>query len=200
MVGGLLVCAVSMLAAPAAAQSVYVNGSEVTGAVRDLELTDVTRVVFDADGHLHVIAPSVELRGPDGEPFRTDARGMAVVLGGTWWLLTVPAPAGAVPDEVAVAINGELVATIAPDGPQLVQEITGSLAPGENSVTFQARRVGASNGVITSPLRVIVGRGERRDGAVELNQVAATFERSATSDGSDATRTVRFELSVPAPQ
>jgi len=198
-------CAAVLLAtawaspAPAAAQSVYVNGSDVTGAVRDLEVTDVERLVFDADGHVHILAPSIDLRGADGEAFARDNRGMAVVLGGTWWLLTVPAPDGAVPDRIAVVVNGELVATLEPDGPQIVEEITGHLVLGENTVTFQATRLEPSNGSVTNPLRVIIGRGERRDGAVELNEVAATFERSAASEDAESTASVQFMLSVPDP-
>lgn len=178
-------------------QSIYVNGSDVTGGVRDVEMTDVTRVYFDAEGNVHVVAPSIDLRRPDGSPYEADARGMSVLLGGTWWLLSVPAPDGAVPDRVAVAINGRLVATLEPDGPQLVEEITGFLAPGENTVTFQAMRVGAPSGVVSNPLRVIIGRGERLDGAVELNEVAATFERTGTSADDDATESVTFTLSEP---
>jgi hypothetical protein len=125
---------VTLLAAPAGAAHVYLNGVLIDGVTGE-EFTGVQRVVIDADGNVHIDAPQYEIEKQDAQA----AQPAPAALTHRYWLVTTAPSEGLA---VEIWAGATLVRRIgAGDGP-VVDEITSFLRPGPNKLRVKAQKAG----------------------------------------------------------
>jgi len=175
----------------ASAQDLFVNGARLTGMTGSgVEIRPVQEVIVDGSGNVHVIAPEFAVAAPDGAPLPIDPAAQEIVLNGTFYLVTDPVPAGALPDRVEVHINGHLIRIIEPSEGQLMLPISEFFRLGENSVAFRATRSGPAQ--TESDWRVMVGKGVPGEGVFRMTGTVAMTrgQQSAASETSEFVVTV----------
>lgn len=161
---------IALLAAPAQAAHVYLNGVLIDG-VTGQEFTQVERVVIDAEGNVRIEAPRYEIEKQELAPGADAAAAPAApALKRRYWLVTTSAAEGV---SVEIWAGDRLLRRIAPgDGP-VVEEITAHLRPGANRLRVKARKEGEN----ARPLPVLIGEAAVGEGdEVTLSGERVSFD------------------------
>lgn len=181
-----------LLAMPALAAEVYVNGVNVDGLTN--HTFEKVNVRLDEKGNVQIDAPGysvkkVTVNGGD----RTSTEG---VITQKYFLVTEQSPPGATEYEIDVFLNGKFLRTLKSGEEQLVTDITRQLKPGKNQVIVQARKRQADPMVPRSTnrshvFRVIIGEGSTNQDQVTIEKQLVTFVRTA-ADSNDTTQEFSF--------
>jgi hypothetical protein len=175
-----------LLALPAAAGSVFLNGVNVDGITS--QTFEKVTVRVDELGNLHIDAPGYQVKkvtAPTGAPVVRDLDSITK----HYILVTEQVPLGVTEYDIDVSINGKLVRSLRNGDEQIVLEVTKHLRAGKNAVVFQARKA------LSNPLqpkstsskhvfRVIIGEGLMGPDQVLIENPLVKFERTA-ADMSD---------------
>ncbi len=174
---GALAIALALMPASAFAASIFVNGTQVDGALSNYKLEKCT-ANFDAKGDLHLdcpgynfqieteegLAPAPKTAAPATSPAAPATEATAPATPGApqamvikpkisnqYVLFSSQSTVGATGFDVDVFINGTLAARLKNDDAQIVEEVTEHLRKGENTVTFVARKQQAIREVKANP-------------------------------------------------
>jgi hypothetical protein len=170
-----------LMALPAYAGSVYLNGVNVDGITN--QTFEKVTVRIDGAGNLMIDAPGYSVKkvtsAPDAPPPVHE-----VGISKHYILVTEQSPLGATEYDIDVFINGKLVRSLHSGEDQIVSEVTKYLRPGKNAVMFQAKKNFANKDQPKSVsrshvFRVIIGEGEMGTDQVMIENPVIKFERSA---------------------
>ncbi|GHG92056.1 hypothetical protein [Comamonas sp. JC664] len=107
-----------------------------------------------------------------------------------YWLVTEQPVPGMTGYDIDVFINSKWLRKLRGNEDQVVMEVTRSLQPGANTVTFIARKGPAGDARSSSPghvFRVIIGEGNEGGGNVMIDNPLIRFQKTA-ADTQDATQ------------
>ncbi|WP_426751460.1 hypothetical protein [Myxococcus sp. Y35] len=107
-----------------------------------------------------------------------------------YWLVTEQTVPGMTGYDIDVFINSKWLRKLRGNEDQVVTDITRSLQPGANTVTFIARKGAAGEARSSSPghvFRVIIGEGNEGGGNVMIDNPLIRFQKTA-ADTQDATQ------------
>ncbi|AKQ67017.1 hypothetical protein A176_003929 [Myxococcus hansupus] len=132
-------------------------------------------------------APAAPAAKPPSAPPQAAAPGR---LTQRYWLVTEQPVPGMTGYDIDVFINSKWLRKLRGNEDQVVTEITRSLQPGANTVTFIARKGLAADARSSSPghvFRVIIGEGNEGGGNVMIDNPLIRFQKTA-ADTQDATQ------------
>lgn len=188
-----------LLAAPAFASSVFLNGVQVDGLANQ-KLTNAT-VTFDAQGNVHIDAPGVEVKtmgGPSGanaQPASAiPAAGMAPARPSKhYFLVPQQAVTGMSGYDIDVFINGTWVTRFRGAEDSNPLDVTKYVVSGPNKVLFTARKAKGERKSFSPQhtFTVMVGEGSAGGDQVVIDDPLLTFKRAA-SDNDDVTEEYNF--------
>lgn len=144
-----LASTLAFLPAPALAASIFVNGTQVDGALSDYKLEKCT-ANFDKQGDLHLDCPGYNFKVETEEgmaqapatatPLHPQQAAVKPKLSRQYVLFSSQSTIGATGFDVDVFINGVLAVRLKNEDVQVVEDVTPHLRKGENTVTFVARK------------------------------------------------------------
>jgi len=111
-----------------------------------------------------------------------------------YWLVTHQNVPGMTEFDIDVYINAKWLMTLRNTSQQDVTEITRYLVPGQNSVTFEAKKLQSGPRKSFSPEHqfvVVIGEGDAGGDNVMINNPLITFKRTA-ADGDSASKDYSF--------
>jgi len=175
-----------LLAAPALAGEVYLNGVNVTGVTN--QTFEKAKVTIDGNGDVHIDAPGYQVQkvsvnsSGQAQPTREGK------LSKKYFLVTEQAVPGMAEYNIELFINSRFVRTLKSSEDQIVADVTRYLKPGSNTVTLQARKSYANPGSARSHssahfFRVIIGEGQAGGDSVVIENPLIRFERTAADEG-----------------
>jgi hypothetical protein len=182
-----LTSAVLLLASPALAGSVYLNGVRIDGVTN--QKFDKVNVNIDEQGNVFIEAPGYNVRQVEGAPERApEPKG---TLTKKYFLVTEQAAPGMTEFDVDVYLNSKWLRKLKSSDEQIVTDITKSLQPGRNTLLFIAKKnvQGASRKSFSKEhfFRVIIGEGQMSGDHVMIDNPVVKFERTA-AEASDVTQ------------
>jgi hypothetical protein len=180
-----------LLASPALASSVYLNGVRIDGVTN--QQFDKARVRIDAQGNVHIEAPGYAVRQVGAAPASATAPAAVTVPAAPppsqqaapsvrYWVITEQTEPGMAEFDVEVFVNGQWVRRLSGSEPQIIAELTPHLRPGANTVLLSARKTAGASRKSLSPahqFRVIIAEGTAEEGRVVLEKPLVRFQRSA---------------------
>lgn len=193
-----LLLAVALLASSAAvAGSTYLNGVNIDG-VTGVKFEKAT-VRIDNDGNIFIEAPGYKVvqsaepvaQAPaqTGSSSTTTASATQAPAGPTptkitkrYWLVVKQTAPGMTEYDVDVYLNAKWLMTVKNAMPNDAIDITRHLAPGPNTVVFEAKKVtsGARKSFSTEhALSLVIGEGNEASGNVMVDNALVTFRRTA---------------------
>lgn len=201
-----LLLALSWLPAWALAGSVYLNGVNIDG-VTNVKF-DKASIRIDESGNIHIDAPGYAAKVVQGAPEAAPApqpatpappRPAATVqtqppspqtaaparITKRYWLVTTQTAPGMTEYDIDVYINAKWLMTLRNTADQEVVDITRHLLPGDNMVTFEARKLSAGPRKSFSrehAFTVVVGEGNEAQGNVMIDNPIVTFRRTAADN------------------
>lgn len=175
-----------LLAGPASAGSVYLNGVRAD-SMRNQEFNGVD-VRIDDQGNIWIEGSQYVVKVVDqaGAPPPT-AAGVEM---GRFWLVTQDD--GSQGHVVEVAVNGTVVRRIRSGEAQLILDIAPWLVQGKNEIIITALPGSPPGG---GDFHVFIGKGGSEAGVVRMQDPEIDFVRKASDPATGATR--RFTMSVP---
>ena len=182
-----------MLAAPAVyAGKIFLNDMDITG-VKNKSFKKVKEVKITANGDIYLIAPQYEVKVMEtgGKTSQTATSNTnSAALAGQYFMATQGAGKKA-QYQLVITINGIQRLIIDPSSSSKIEEITGWLKKGSNTVTVTARKQLGSGRISTSKddkLTLMIGKGHEDKKVVKIDKLMATFKCDA-SKLTDITRT-----------
>lgn len=170
-----LVAALLVMAGPASAADVYVNGVSVEGLTN--QSFEKVTVRLDEKGNVHIEAPGYTVkRVTVADPVQPTG-----VITQRYFLVTEQSTPGAAGYDIDVVVNGKLLRTLSSAEPQLVLEVTRELRPGQNTVTLRARKLPQAKGRRDGRpglFRVLLGEGTSKGEQVTIERQLVTFTRT----------------------
>jgi hypothetical protein len=204
----------------ASAGSVYLNGENID-EVRNMKF-DKCSVRIDENGNVFIEAAGYRVKRMEGapaEPPRAAAPAPAPVaphavpapppapvatapmvapapprITKRYWLVSHQTAPGLTEFDIHVYVNAKWVTTLRNDSQQDVMEITRLLTPGENSVTFEAKKVAQGARKSYSPdhsFTVVVGEGDAGGDNVMINRPLVNYKKTA-ADAESSSRDFSF--------
>ncbi|RLB53346.1 MAG: hypothetical protein DRI34_13520 [Deltaproteobacteria bacterium] len=182
----------ALLAPPAGAVEVFLNGVQITGA-RD-QVIDKAKVVLDKNGNVHISAPDYKVREvgatsttPTPPPA---APATSADLHNKYFVVTeIPRPR-ATGYQVQVMVNNKFLRTLGDDVTQYVLELNNYLKEGTNTVSFRALRPAGKAAQSTQAsdyFSVVLGEGKvSADGTLTIDNVLGEFKVTAIDRGEKA--------------
>ncbi len=141
--------ALAFAPASAMAAAIFVNGTQVDGALSNYKLEKCT-ANFDARADLHLDCPGYNFKveteqglapAPKaGAPLPPQQMAVKPKLSRQYVLFSSQSQVGATGFDVDVFINGVLAARLKNEDAQVVEEVTQHLVKGENAITFVSRK------------------------------------------------------------
>ena len=184
-----------LLASPARAADVYINGQQVRG-VTGLTLEGCA-VTFNTRGDVYITAPgyTVAATAAMGEQVRTVTQpiGPVAAVKNRYFLVTRTNAPGAVPLDFEVYVDGKKVKTISSEENGLVVELTLFLVPGDNTIEIRSLAKATTAGAPSDSFGIIIGRGAPNAGSLEIDDVLLNYEVKANDP---APRTDTFKITV----
>ncbi|MSP91591.1 MAG: hypothetical protein EXR79_07285 [Myxococcales bacterium] len=158
-----------LVAAPATALDVYINGTKATG-LKNVDLVNC-QVRFDGDGNLHIISPGYTIQtDKDGVPRlggESDLVGVKDTLAGKLKMryVLVYRPNPKVNYQFDVSVNNKPFKKIGLDQGPFTVEVTQDLRPGANTIKVVGKPGDAPPaGNETDVATLQIFRGEEKDG------------------------------------
>jgi hypothetical protein len=170
-----------LVAGPAGALDIFINGNQVTG-LKDVTITGCT-VVFDAAGNLRIAAPGYQIvrEGEEPPPPPPPA---AAELTERYFVYTTTNSVGSVPFLFTVWVNGAKVLDVDVQKNQTAVEITEHLRRGINELRIEARHHSGGSGDAAHEFLVAVGKGSPREGLLRITQQIAAMARKGNDSSS----------------
>ncbi|MBI5546364.1 MAG: hypothetical protein HY901_20955 [Deltaproteobacteria bacterium] len=173
----------------ALAVSVYLNGTKVDGLTG--AKMDKCSAEFDAKGNVLLSCPgySVKVEGGAVEKPKDDAA-VPSEISKHYFLVTEHGQVGVSDYDFDLFINSKFVRRLRNEEEQIVTEVTRHLQPGNNVVTFVAKKRQGKERKSFSPehfFRVIIGEGAAGGDRVMIDEALVTFQKTAADTG-DATK------------
>jgi hypothetical protein len=192
---GLAVALVWLLAAPAGAVEVYLNGVQITGA-KD-QVIDKAKVTLDKNGNVHISAPDYKVRevgapgapGPGTSP-PPAAPTTTANLRNKYFIVTEVTRPGMTGYTIQVMVNNKFLKALPDTVSQHVLELNNYLNEGTNTVSFRALRPkgkSAQSTLASDAFSVVLGEGKGREGGtLTIDNVLAEFKVTAIDRGEKA--------------
>lgn len=192
---GLAVALVWLLAAPAGAVEVYLNGVQITGA-KD-QVIDKAKVTLDKNGNVHISAPDYKVRevstpgapGADASP-PPAAPTTTANLRNKYFIVTEVTRPGMTGYTIQVMVNNKFLKALPDNVSQHVLELNNYLNEGNNTVSFRALRPegkSAQSTLASDAFSVVLGEGHGREGGtLTIDNVLAEFKVTAIDRGEKA--------------
>jgi len=111
-----------------------------------------------------------------------------------YWMVTHQNAPGMTEFDIDVYVNAKWLMTLRNGSQQDVVEVTRYLVPGQNSVTFEAKKLSAGSRKSFSPEHqfiVVIGEGDAGGDNVMINNPLVTFKRTA-ADGDSSSKDYSF--------
>jgi hypothetical protein len=183
-----------LLAVPALAGSVYLNGVRIDGVTN--QKFDKVNVRIDEAGNLFIDAPGYSVRQLEGGSGHTATPPPQPpgVLTRKYFLVTEQTAVGMTEFDIEMYVNSKWVRRIRNADEQIVTEITKSLTPGRNTILFIAKKNVTGERKSFSKehvFRVIIGEGQMSGDHVMIENPVVKFERTA-ADAVDGTQEFTF--------
>ncbi len=180
----ILVLAV-LLAAPCAlaAGKLFLNGVDITG-VKDRSFKNVKAVQIDANGDIHMDAPQYEVKVMEtgGNAAAAGGDANAAGLSGRYYLATT-GPGKRVQYDLTIAVNGVERLVIKASDNATIEEITGWLQKGDNTILVTARKQLGAGRLSTAKddvLTLMIGTGHVENKVVKIDRLTAEFKCDAS--------------------
>jgi hypothetical protein len=195
IVTGLVVALVLLVAVPAGAVEVYLNGVLITGA-KD-QVIDKAKVTLDKDGNVHISAPDYKVRevsapgapGADTSP-PPAAPTTTANLGNKYFIVTEVTRPGMTGYTIQVMVNNKFLKALPDTVSQHVLELNNYLNEGTNTVSFRAIRPegkSAQSTLASDSFSVVLGEGIGKEGGtLTIDNVLAEFKVTAIDRGEKA--------------
>ena len=193
----LLIAALLIPASVFAAGKLFLNGVDITG-VKSKSFKKVKVVRIDENGDIHLDAPQYEVKVMETGGAPADAKkgdNNAAGLANKYYLATKGNGKRAQYDLV-VNVNGVERIVIPAKQSSTIEEMTGWLKKGENTVTITARKKLGNGRLSTSKddsLTLMIGLGHEENKIVKIDSLKATFKCDA-SKLSDFTKTYTIHV------
>jgi hypothetical protein len=175
---------VVLVAQPALAGSVYLNGVRIDGVTN--QKFDKVNVRIDESGNVFIEAPGYNVRQVEGNPDAPPAPQPPGVLTRKYFLVTEQTSPGMTEYDVDVYVNSKWLRKLRNGDEQIVTDITKSLTPGKNTLMFIAKKgVGSTRKSFSKEhvFRVIIGEGQMSGDHVMIDHPVVRFERTAADTG-----------------
>lgn len=178
----------TLLAAPALAADVYINGVHVEGLSG--QQFDKVTVKFDAKGDVWIEAPGYNIKKVQVGPTNTGTTVMSSdAITKKYFLVTEQNVPGMTEYNVDVFVNSKFVRTLRSSEEQIVSDITKHFRPGKNAVMIAAKKAIADKEAPKSLsrshfFRIIIGEGVMSQDQVVIENPVVRFDRTA-SDQND---------------
>lgn len=189
-----LLTAVCLLAVPALAAEVFVNGVNVDGLTN--HTFEKVTVRLDEKGNVQIEAPGYSVKKVTIAGSEKPAAKAPDVMTQRYFLVTEQTQVGATEYEVDLFLNGKFFRTVKSTEDQLVLDVTKHLRLGTNQVIIQAKKRYADPNSPKSMsrghvFRVIIGEGNTTSDQVTIEKQLVTFVRTA-ADTADVTQEYSF--------
>jgi hypothetical protein len=181
-----------LLAAPAGAAGLFVNGVQADG-IRNTAFQNCD-VRIDDQGNIHITAKgySVTAVGGSGTPAPATSTAPAATSAAApsqrYFLVGLAGRPGESQWEIDVFINSKFVRKVNGREPQISVEVTKYLQVGRNTVHLQAARVMPLGPRSSSPqafVEVVVGEGNHSGGALLVNNPIVRYRKTAAESGTE---------------
>ncbi len=174
-----------LLGLAAHAADIYVNGQQVRG-ITNLTLDNCT-VTFNARGDLYVTAPEFKVLPTAATGTQATATAVPVSnLENRYFLFTQTSSPGKVPYKFEVWINDKQIKAFTSAQDKLTIEITLYLKKGNNSLEIKSLREQAEAGSGADTFSILVGRGEPKQGTLEIHELLLNYARKGSDYGDAA--------------
>ena len=168
------------------AVDVYINGTKVTGAVKDRAFQGVN-LLFDAEGNVYINAPGYTVTAADTATAQEDSPTAGEAQ---YWIVVNNVQVGHY--RVIVKVNGSKVADVASTQRQQLVNVSGAVKSGKNDVTLtfypmpDAPKIQETEGT-----SILIGKGtEDNLGQLSVTQVLGKHEQKTGKVGAE-------EVTVP---
>lgn len=167
------------------AADIYVNGQQVRG-ITNLTLDNCT-VTFNARGDLYVSAPEFKVLSTAATGTQATETAVPVSdLKNRYFLFTQTSSPGQVPYKFEVWVNGKQVKSFTSAQDKLTIEITLYLKKGNNSLEIKSLREQSEAGSGADTFSILVGRGEPKQGTLEIHELLLNYARKGSDYGDAA--------------
>lgn len=174
---------VLLLALPALAGDVFINGVQVDGLAN--QTFDKVTVKFDERGNIWIEAPGYNVKRVSPAPPSNAATAREdAVISKRYFLVTEQNVPGMTEYNIDLFVNSKFIRTVRSTEDQIVSDITKHLKAGKNNVMFAAKKALADKDTPKSLsrthfLRVIIGEGVMSQDQVVIENPVVKFERTA---------------------
>lgn len=164
-----------LLATPALAVDVYLNGVKVTGALKG-QTFENAKVSIDAAGNVRIDAPGYKV---EVEGTAQAAPAAATLQPGKYWLFYEAKMANQY--KIQVQVNGKNVLTIPANSPQYVFDIGQHATQGENQVQLIFYPVPNATKVVgAEAASMLIGEGSKgADGTLSITRVIRELKHAS---------------------
>lgn len=195
--------ALALPPASALAASIFVNGTQVDGALSNYKLEKCT-ASFDAQGDLHLDCPGYNFKveteqGLAPAPSAAAPQQAAVKpkLSRQYVLFTSQSTIGATGFDVDVFINGVLAARLKNEDVQVIEDVTPHLRKGENTVTFVSRKKPSIRPVKAAPsdyyeVQIIEGAVDPATDTLRVKENSGIQYRVTAAETLDSTKEMKL--------
>lgn len=176
-----------LFASSALAAKLFLNGVDITD-VANKTFTNVKQVRVDGEGDIYIDAPQYEVKvmetGGSSSASKTSGAANPAGLSGKYFLAT-QGPAKRVQYKLTVKINGEKRLVIGATESSVIEEITGWLKKGKNTIRITAEKKLGERGHVmkdkADELKLLIGRGHEENKIVKIDSLKATFKCNAST-------------------
>lgn len=179
---------VLLLASPAFAGSIYLNGVRIDGVTN--QKFDKVNVSIDDSGNVFIEAPGYNVRQVEGGTPGETRKEPPGSLTKKYFLVTEQAQPGMTEFDVDVYVNSKWLRKLRNGDDQIVTDITKSLTPGKNTLLFIAKKLGGTSRKSYSKehfFRLIIGEGQMTGDHVMIDNPVVKWELTA-ADSADVTK------------
>lgn len=167
------------------AASVFLNGVNIDGVAN--QTFQNCSVQIDANGNIFITAKGYAVGGSTATAQPAPAPNKVVpapepTMNQHYWLVTEKAAPGMSQFDIELFVNGKFVRKFLDDEEHVVLEITKFLQPGQNKLTFLAKKNLGTARRSSSPqhyFRVVVGEGESGGRNVMITKKLIDYKRTA---------------------
>jgi hypothetical protein len=186
------VAACVLLALPAAAGSVFLNGVKIDGVTG--QKFDKVNIRIDDKGDIYIDAPGYQVRSVEGgsEPAKTGS----IPATRKYFLIAEQTAAGMAEYDIDVYVNSKWVRTVKSDEETVVAEdISKFVMQGKNTVLFSAKKkiLGGTRKsmAVSHQLKLLIGEGNMGGNKVMVDTQLVKFNRTA-ADTDDVSQEFTF--------
>jgi len=171
----------SILALPAVANDLYLNGVNING-LKNQEFKDCT-VNIDASGNVWISAKGYtalrEAPPETGKPAAAVAPVPKAVISKHYWLAAERRQGKGAGYDVDLFVNDKWVRKVKSSEDQIVTEITDALNPGTNSLKIVAQKSKTVQGDPGGTLSLIIGEGISGNNSLVIERPIVEYKRTA---------------------